>query len=190
MEFDELKKVWNTQSNEFLWAIDEKALHNRILSKKKQAYHITNTSELLLIIVNMAAGYFIFQVNLFGHKDNVFMYLLATWLLGISWYLLFSRLRRLKKDKQFDRSMQGDLNYALSVATYQVRLSLIGRWGLLPVGVLTLLALWQSGKSIWIIGALLIFFALTTFASKWEHSIYKKKKRELEILKTKLESEQ
>jgi hypothetical protein len=188
MEFDELKQVWDSQNNELLWAVNEKALHNRILSKKKQAYHITNTSELLLIIVNMAAGYFIFQMNLSGHNGNIFMYVLAAWMLGVSWYLLFSRIRRLKKDKQFDRSMRGDLNYAISVATYQVRLSLLGRWSILPIGLLTLLGLWQSGKPVWIIAIILIFFALTTYASKWEHKIYKTKKSELEILKNKLEN--
>ena len=37
MEFDELKQVWDSQNNELLYAINEQALHNRILSKKKQA---------------------------------------------------------------------------------------------------------------------------------------------------------
>ncbi len=189
MEFDELKQVWDSQNNEFIYAINTQALHNRILSKKKQAHHITNISELLLIIVNMGAGYFVFQMNLSRHGENIFMYLLAAWLLGISWYLLFSRISRLKKDKQFDLSMHGDLNYAISVATYQVRLSLLGRWSILPVGLFTLLALWQSGKSIWIIVVISLFFALTTYASRWEHGIYKARKRELEILKGKLESE-
>jgi hypothetical protein len=189
MEFDELKQVWDSQNNELLYAINEQALHNRILSKKKQAYHITNVSELLMIIVNMGAGYFIFQMNLTGHKGNIFMYLLAAWMLGVAWYLLFSRIQRLKKDKQFDRSMHGDLNYAISVATYQVRLSLLGRWSILPIALFTLAGLWQSGKSVWIVLALLTFFVLVNYGARWEHGIYKTGKRELEILKEKLESE-
>ena len=164
-------------------------MHNRILSKKKQSYHITNTSELLLIIVNMAAGLFVFTLNLSGKDVNIFMYLLAAWMLGISWYLLFSRIRRLKRDNQFDRSMHGDLNYAISLATYQVRLSLLGRWSILPIGIFTLLGLWQSGKSVWIVVAILIFFLFTNYAAGWEHRIYTSRKRELEILKKKLEDE-
>ena len=86
--------------------------------------------------------------------------------------------------------MHGDLNYAISVATYQVRLSLLGRWSILPIGVFTLLGLWQSGKSVWIVSfALLTFFVLANYAAGWEHGIYKNRKRELEILKEKLESE-
>ena len=189
MEFDQLKKIWDSQNNEPLYAINEQALHNRILSKKKQAYHITNVSELLMIIVNMGAGYFIFQMNLSGHRQNIFMFLLAAWMLGVSWYLLFSRIQRLKKDKQFDRSMYGDLNYAISVATYQVRLSLLGRWSILPIALCPLAGLWQSGKPVWIVLALLTFFVLVNYGARWEHGIYKNRKRELEILKGKLESE-
>ena len=59
MEFEEMKKIWDSQNNEPLYAINEKALHNHIMSKKKTGYHITNTSELLLIIVNACAGLFI-----------------------------------------------------------------------------------------------------------------------------------
>ena len=34
MEFDELKKIWDSQNNEVLYAINEKALHDRIRTKK------------------------------------------------------------------------------------------------------------------------------------------------------------
>ncbi|MDQ6901894.1 MAG: hypothetical protein M3139_02635 [Bacteroidota bacterium] len=187
MEFNDLKTIWDAQNNEPLYAINAQALHNRILQKKKQAYHITNVSELLMIIVNMAAGYFVLQTNFSGNRNNIFMYLLAASMLGVAWYLLFSRIRRLKRDKQFDRSMHGDLNYAISTATYQVRLSLLGRWSILPIALFTLLGLWESGKSVWVIGTVLFFFVLAAFASKWEHGIYKTRKRELEVLKGKLE---
>jgi hypothetical protein len=33
----------------------------------------------------------------------------------------------------------------------------------------------------------LLFFALSYYAGGWEHNIYKRKKRELEVLKKKLE---
>ena len=56
MEFEEMKKVWDSQNNEMLYGINEKAMHNHILSKKKQANHITNASELILIIANATTG--------------------------------------------------------------------------------------------------------------------------------------
>lgn len=188
MEFEELKKIWDVQNNQPLYTINEKAMYNIIMSKKKQAHHITNISELLLIFVNTGAGIFILGVNYFK-QGNPFIYLSSAWMLGSALYILLSRIQRKKGDNQFDRSMHGDLDHAISMARYQVRISQIMRWNILPIAALCLLGLWEGGKSIWIAAAVSIFFALAYYAGGWEHSIYKRKRRELEILKNKLENE-
>ena len=189
MEFEEMKKIWDSQNNEPLYAINEEALHNRILSKKKTGYHITNVSELLLIIVNATAGLFVLSVNLSKPGVNMYMYLLATWMLFSALYMLVSRIRRINGSQRFDRSMLGDLSNAISIATYQVRLSQVGRWNILPIGVLCLLALWDSGKPIWSIVIIGIFFVFAARGTVWEHSIYKNRKKDLEILQKKLKGE-
>ena len=189
MEFNELQKIWDAQTNQQLYAINEVALHNRIVAKKNQAYKIAQVSELLLIITNLGAGYFVLQTAFAGQPQNIFMFLLAAWMLVVGFYLLFHRVQRLQKNKQFDRSMHGDLNYAISTATYQVRLSLLGHWSLLPIALFTLLSLWQSGRPAWLIVAVLVFVLLANVGAKWEHGIYKKRKTELAILKEKLEKE-
>ena len=117
------------------------------------------------------------------------MYVLSAWMLGSALFMLVSRIRRIKGDNQFDRSMSGDLDHAISVATYQVRISLLGRWSIVPIGILVLLETWDSRKSIWVTLAVLIFFILVSFAAGWEHKIYRRKKRELEMLQNKLASE-
>jgi hypothetical protein len=189
MEFDEMKKIWDTQSNEPLYTLSEKALHKRIEAKKNQARHITNFSELLWIIVNLVAGCFIAGVNFFRLRESLFMYCLAAWMLGTAVYMLASRVRRIRATGRFDRSIRGDLSHALSVATYQVRISQVGRWNILPMGILVIIGVWDSGKSVWWLGGLVIFFGLANYFSRWEHGIYEKRKRELETLQTKLESE-
>jgi hypothetical protein len=188
MEFEQLQKIWDAQNNQPLYAINEKAMYNIILSKKKLAHHITNISELLLIFVNIASGTFILGVNYFK-QGNIFIYLLSAWMFGSALFTLVSRIKRKKSDNRFDRSMQGDLNHAISVATYQVYISRIMRWNILPIAALCLLGLWDGGKPVWITVAALIFFALVFYGGGWEHNIYKRKKRELEILKSKLENE-
>ena len=189
MEFNEMKKIWDSQDNEPLYAINENALHNRILSKKKTGYHITNTSELLLIIVNVGAGILILSLNFSKQDLDIYRYLLAAWMLLSALYMLVSRVRRINSSNQFDRSILGDLSHAISLATYQVRLSQVGRWNILPIGVICFLWLWDSGKPIWVIVSISIFFAFAAFATRWEHSIYKNRKRELEILQKKLQRE-
>ena len=189
MEFEELKKIWDAQTNQPLYAINEKAMYNLILSKKKQAHHITNISELLIIIVYIVTGSFVLGMNLFNQSSNVSMYLLSLWMLGSALFMLLSRMRRIKGENKFDRSMSGDLDHAISVATYQVRISQIMLWNILPIGVLTSLGLWEGGKPIWISLIVLLFFALSYYAGGWEHNIYKRKKRDLEVLKKKLDNE-
>src|SRR6478752_5153366 len=150
MEFEELQKIWDSQYTQPLYAVDEKALHNRIVSKRRTAHHITNTSELLTILVNFGSGCFILAINLIDASKNVFMYVLAAWGFGTALYAFVSRLRRIKGDSQFDRTMKGDLQNAISMATYQVRLSQLMRWNILPIGALILTAFLYDGKPLWL----------------------------------------
>lgn len=151
---------------------------------------MTNFSALLLIIVNLGAGCFVPGINLFRRGGNIYMCLLGIWMLSTALYLFRNRVRRIKGDKKFDRSLGGDLNHAISVATYRVRLCRIMRWDILPIGAFIMLGVLDSGKAIWIAGLILVFFVLAYFGSAREHSIYKSRKRELEILQTKSEGKE
>jgi hypothetical protein len=189
MEFDEIRKIWDSQNNEPMYAINEKALHQRILSKKNKGYHITNISELLMIITNIAAGSFVFGMSIYKQNDNAFMYLLVVWMFATALFCLVSRIRRRRGSHQFDRSMLGDLSHALSIATYQVRFSLLARWNIVPMGTLILLGTWDGGKSVWFVVSILVFLVLTNYAAGWEHNFYKGRQRELEALQSKLEEQ-
>ena len=190
MEFDELQKIWDSQNNRPLYAIDEKALHNRILSKKRQAYHIANSTELLLIIANAGSGGFVLYVDILKPHQNIFMYVFAAWMFCTALYVWSSRIQRIKRNRdRFAQSMHGDLEHAISTAAYQVRLSRIMRWNILPIGLLTLLCVWEGGKSVWFAVVTVLFFILTYYASGFENRIYKRRKRELQILQKNLEKE-
>ena len=188
MEFEELRKIWDAQNDQPLYAINEKAMYNLILSKKKQAHHITNISELLIVIVYFITGSVVLSMNFYDQSGNISMYVLSVWILGSALFILVNRIRRIKDGNRFDRSMSGDLDHAISVAAYQVRISQIMLWNILPIGALTILGLWEGGKPIWIAIVVLLFFALTYYAGGWEHNIYKRKKRQLEVLKKKLDN--
>jgi hypothetical protein len=189
MEFEELQKIWDEQNKQPHWIIDEKALHSRILSKKNRGRHITNVSEILLIGVNSAAGVLVLGLNISSRHPNIYMYVLASWMLCSALYMLMSRVRRLKEDGRFDRSMRGDLDHAISVAAYQVRLSRISRWNILPIAFLTMLGLWEGGKPAWIALPTVLFFLFAFYAGNWEQGIYKARKRELIELRHKLSSD-
>src|SRR5579872_534393 len=146
MEFDEMKKIWDAQNNQPLYVIDEKALHNRIRSKMNGVLHITNISEWSLMMINLGAGSLLLVLNPFKPGANIFMYLETAWMFATVMYVLISRIRRIKANRRFDRSIHGDLDHAISVASYRVRLSRIILWNLLPMGGIMIFSGWEAGK--------------------------------------------
>lgn len=183
MEFDEMKKIWSTQDNAPLYVINEAALHKTIMSKRAKGEHITNVTELLSIVVNFAAGAFILGTTFFSERPNLYMYVLAVWMFLTAVYCVVWRMRRVQGEQQFDRTMAGDLDHAVSVATYQVRFSALMRWNILPVALLIMVGVWGNGNSVGLVIGLALFFALTFYASGWEHNYYKSRRRDLQQLR-------
>jgi hypothetical protein len=188
MDFEDIQKIWDAQTSQTLYVINENALYKRIQAKKNQTHHITNATEWFAIFVNGAGGSFVFTMNIFSHSKNIWLYAMALWTLAVALYVLISRIRRTKNDLKFDRTIRGELNYAISVAAYQVNLSYLMRWNILPLGSLLVLATWGGGKSIWLSIAVLALLAVAHYFSGWEHNFYKSRKNELENLKHTLES--
>ncbi len=170
MEFEEIKKVWNTQNEEPMYVIDESALRSSIISKKEKGIHITNVSEVLSVVVNLGAGTFILATG---------MFLLAAWMLMVGIYCLVGLVRRKMGEKQFDRTMLGDLDHAVSIANYQVRFSGLMRWNIIPVGFLILWELWNKENTTGLMIAMILFFAIAFYASGWEHNYYKSRRRDV-----------
>jgi|SRR5579871_2713296 len=189
MEFEELKKVWDSQNNQQLYAFDEHALERLVDSKKKKAIQIANISELFLITVNSIACIIYIFVIASLSKRNIFMYVTTTWMFGCVLYLLINRLRRIRANKNFEQSVKGNLQHAVSLATYQVHLSQAMRWNILPIALLTLLMVWDAQKPFIIIVLLAAAFIIAYFISGWEHNIHKERRQKLKALQQKLESE-
>jgi hypothetical protein len=187
MEFDEMKKIWDTQNNQPLYVFDEKALHNRIQSKMNSGLHYANISEWLLIIVNLGAGSILLGLNPFKPGANQFMYLETAWMFATVLYVVISRIRRIKASHRFDRSIHGDLNQAISLASYQVRLSQIINWNILPMGAIMIFSGWEAGKLFKVSVVMVFSFALAFYVSIKGDRVNKRRKRELQVLKEKLE---
>lgn len=182
MEFDDIKEIWDTQNKKTMYAINEEALLNHIASKKNKAIHITNISELLLILVNLGAGIIVLILSFTNDKANISLYVMATWMLISGVFTGIKRWKRLTYSTRYDQSVLSHLKHAISVATYQVGLSQLYRWNILPMAILSVSAMLESGKPIWISAPMIIFFLLTHWASRWEHGIYETRKQELENL--------
>ena len=189
MEFDEIKQIWDAQNNQPPYVIDEKALQNRIDRKKNSV--LTNISEWILIISYLIVITVLVGVNLFVlPKVKIFLYLEAAWMFGIVVYLVLICIRRIKASRQFDRSIHGDLDHGIHLISYQMRISQITRWNLLPMGAIMILSLGglEARKLFEISAAILVFYSLTFYASGKGLRANKRRKRALQALKEKLEN--
>jgi len=181
MEFEEIKKVWSQQNNEPMYVINESALRSSIVKKKDKALLRANISELISIIVNIAMGLFLFTTG---------PIILAVWMIIVGLICLVGRIRRKRGDTQFDRTMLGDLDHAVSVAKYQVRLSGLMRWNIIPVGGLIAWSAWSKENAVVFVVILIVFSSLAFFGSGLEHNYYKGRLNEVvQLRKTLLEVE-
>ncbi len=146
MEFDELKKIWDNQNNQIMYAIDEAALHRRIKAKRDHARLVTNVNEIGLLVVAVATGIILLIIG----KGTFFTYLSvgAIWMVGL--YVLWGRIQRQKRSKHFEQSMLGDLEEAISNIDNEIkRARTFVWWFLVPALLPALLNIAQAGGPWW-----------------------------------------
>ncbi|WP_258097280.1 hypothetical protein [Marinoscillum pacificum] len=184
MEFEDMQKIWNADSQQYAFAINEDAMQKKILNKKIGASRKINRMEMFLIGVNLLVGSFILGKNLILDLHNVYLYGLSFVLYGSVVYMFLQRQKRIKGENEFDRSMLGDINHAINNATYQERLSIFAFIYGIPVFVLVWFSVYESDKSAAFLIGVAIFFILTLALSVVEHRmIHRRHKRRLVQLK-------
>lgn len=166
MEFEEMKKIWDVQNHRPLYAIDEDALHRRIQAKRKKASLTSNVNELALIGISIVTFIVVIVKNI--DRDNPYAYGPVIALLLTSVYIYLGRVRRKKKEQQFDRTMLGDLEHALYNVDYEIkRARTFPLWYLSPVMLPTLLNMAMNDTSItrWIIvlGSFVLSYVVVWF---------------------------
>ncbi|MGB3466360.1 MAG: hypothetical protein WBA74_13865, partial [Cyclobacteriaceae bacterium] len=108
MEIEELKKIWDSQNDKPMYIINEEALHRSIKRSKKKASIISDLNEYGLILIALLTVGFVLLKN--GTDATIYTYLPAIVLLLSCFYILAGRLRRKKNEKQYGRSVLGDLD--------------------------------------------------------------------------------
>jgi len=188
MEFDELKKIWDAPNNQHLYVLDEQALHKRIESRMNTVRRLTNITDWVLILVNLGAGGILIGLNTVNTVANLFMYVEAAWMFVTVVYFTIGHIRRVKAGRRFDRSLHGDLDHAIFLANYRIRLDQVILWNLLPMGAIMILSGWEAGKLLKVSAVILASYALAFYVTSKGHRANKRRKRELQALKEKLEA--
>ena len=184
MEFEEMKKIWDEQNKKTMYAIDEDALHRRIKSKGNRAERTSKMNEFGLMTIAVVTASILF----FNKEYNFYNALSAVALLLMGVYVLIGRIRRLKTERQFDRSMLGELDRAISNTKNEaLRARTFIWWMIVPVAIPTFAGMIAKGASLWQIAMIVGSFVLAFFVTRWDlKRVQIPRKRELEVLRENL----
>ncbi len=171
MDFNDMKKIWDEQNKQSLYAIDEKALHNRVIKKKTKASAIASKSEKYMIGSLIIASLIVWVATVYTGDFELLPLVLSGFMLTMAGLLYSKRSKRLKWQNTFDRSILGDLEEAIANAEYQLRISKLSRNLFFVVAAVTLfdvLSVEEWWKSLVTLGFFLVVYRL----AKWEYKTF------------------
>lgn len=146
MKFEEIKKIWDTQNDRPLYAIDEQAMHRSITSKRKSGSQHSSLTEFGLIGVSLGT----IAVLLLTGDRGWYDYLASAFLLGIAGYIWMGRIRRRKQEERFDRTMLGELDHAIANAEFELkRAKTFIWWYLAPLTIPIIYSFLQGNTPLW-----------------------------------------
>jgi hypothetical protein len=185
MEFDDMKKVWDQQNQEPLYAINESALHKNIQSKKKRASRLSNINDFGLIAVALLTPVMLWFIS---DYLNAYHYSVTAILLIIVGYILYGRTLRIKKERQFDRTILGELDHTIANVSFEARRAqTMVWWFMLPLAIPTLIAMLWKGAPLWSWIVMPGMFLFSCVVVRWElNRCHLPRKQKLEALRAKL----
>ncbi len=146
MEFEDMKKIWDSESNEALFVINESALHHRIRSEKNRSTRINQWNDKgLILIAIVTAG-----LLLILKEPTGYTYLSAIVMIAVAIYVAMEKNRRKRSEGHHGHTLVDELDIALANVDYEVRRSkTFVWWFLLPATIPALLNMALSGEPSW-----------------------------------------
>ena len=189
MEFEEMQIIWNSQNNEKLYAINEKALFEKIKRKGRSVNSYVKFVEVVMILTNLVAGLLVMYQGVTGERSWGQITLASVYLLYLV-YGIYRWFARRQDEQQFEQSMLGELNKAIWRSDYLMKQGhQMIFWYLLPIIVISIIFVLLEGGSWQTIGFLLLILPVTYYGGRWEiRKFHAPKKRELESLRETLMS--
>ncbi len=189
MDFEEMKKIWDDQNQRPLYAIDEDALRRNIHSKSRKASFSSSFTEITLIIISVLV--FAIAIIRNWNESNPWAYPPVIALLLTSVYIYWGRVRRMKKEQQFDRTMMGELDHTIFNLDYEIkRARTFPLWYLAPLVIPTFLNMYINEAPVnkWIIVS--CAFVLSYLVTRWGLIKFQKpRKKNLENLRAKIQAD-
>ena len=190
MEFEEMKKIWDSQNNKPMYVIDEKNLHNIVKRKIKAAARKVNTFEYGMIAITAFVTVFMIVKGTLEQDWTNFLTALAAF--GISIYVIIHRGRRRRVESRFSHSLLDGLENAIANIDYLIKQgSTFVWWYILPFAIVSMISMINNPSSIWMWVLIICAFVLAYLLASWEvRKMHIPKKKSLEALRNTLTQDQ
>jgi hypothetical protein len=170
MEFEDMKKIWDEQNNENIYAINESELHRRVIRNKNRVKRMVNKFEWTCLIAMICCGLLaaamgVLHVQIYK-LVNAFIFFM------IAGYIYKSRLERINYEGRSNLSLLEDLEQAIRSIDYHAkRQKYFVLWYMLPIFFTIIVnAAFSHSKPWWLWVIFLTFFAFAYWAVKKELS--------------------
>ncbi len=185
MEFEDMQVIWNSDSQEKLYAINEAALHEAIKRKGRSINHSLIFAESVMILVNLIVGIWLI-VDAYLDSGPWFEYIPPALYLSYTLVFVIRRLMRHGEEVRFEPTIIGEIDKALWQVDYLIKQTegLI-IWYLVPTFLVAAVVVYlSSGNPLLPLFILGIVAPAAYFGGKWEaNKFYLPKKRELEAIR-------
>lgn len=184
MEFDEMKVIWDSQSNQKLYAINEDALFDQIKRKGRSVARMLNFFDLMMFGMNFAVG-ILLVVNARGDNEPIYHYAPPVLYFAFSLFSFFRRRVRKQEEVRFDQTVVGELEKAIWQIDYliaQGRSMIL--WYVSPLALVFSATMLLDGKLMWALIFPIFLIVFSYFGGQWElRKWHLPKKRSLESLR-------
>ena len=181
-----MQVIWNEQSSEKLYAIDQSALDKMIGKKAKKSIRQVILFETVLILVNFGTGGWMLYdaINENGHP---FVYVLSAAYLVYGCYMIYRRFGRKTQEAQFENTILGDVDKAIYRTKYLIKEGYrMYWWYLLPIMIgFSILMIFEQ-KYTWLLLPA-AFLPLVYYGIKWEmRKLHRPRRESLESIRAAL----
>lgn len=185
MEFEEMQKIWDSQNNETLYAINEKSLHNSIKQKGRNINKYVMFFEWAMIVSTLFVTLAL-TIDTITEAGSWPRYLSAGMIFIILLYVYGVRRERQKYEQTFDNTVLGDLDKAIARVDYLIgRMRTLLWWYLLPFTIAISITMYFDNKPFWLWCCMILVYALGYWGGEKEiRCIHMPKKQSLESLRS------
>lgn len=178
-----MQVIWNEQSSEKLYAIDQIALNKMIGKKSRSVNRQVQFVEWVLILVNLGLGLRSLYDSIWGSAPRFFVFMGIVYLL-VAGYGMYLRLGRKQQEVTFADSLLGEIDKAIYRTDYLIdEGSKLVPYYLAPLMIIISIFFIYSGLY-WSAVVALLLLTTVYFGVKWEmRKIHKPRKESLESIR-------